>query len=94
MVTMVTPVAISSIGYRYYIVYTCIGICVPFVVYFYYPESMGRSLEEMDSLFRESSSIRAVVRASLHAPRPASEEEPKHKTEKEDSRVECMENKA
>lgn len=94
MVTMVTPVAISSIGYRYYLVYTCIGICVPFLVYFYYPESMGRSLEEMDSLFRESSSVRAVVRASLHAPRPRSEEEPEPMLEKEDSQVQCMENKA
>lgn len=64
---MITPVAISSIGYRYYIVYTCIGICVPFVVYLYYPESMGRSLEELDMLFRESASVRAVVRASLKA---------------------------
>ena len=65
---MITPVAISSIGYRYYIVYTCIGICVPFVVYLYYPESMGRSLEEMDLLFKESASVRAVVRTSLKAP--------------------------
>lgn len=65
---MITPVAINSIGYRYYIVYACIGICVPFAVYFYFPESMGRSLEEMDLLFRESTSIRSVVRSSLRAP--------------------------
>ena len=29
---------------------------------------MGRSLEEMDLLFRESTSIRSVVRSSLKAP--------------------------
>ena len=74
---MVTPVAISSIGYRYYIVYICIGICVPSVVYLYYPESMGRSLEEMDLLFRESVSVRAVVRASLKAPGRFIEEDSK-----------------
>lgn len=65
---MITPVAISSVGYRYYIVYACIGICVPFAVYFYFPESMGRSLEEMDLLFSESTSIRSVVRSSLKKP--------------------------
>lgn len=62
---MITPVAISSIGYRYYIVYACIGICVPFMVYLYFPESMGRSLEEMDLIFSDSTSVGAVVRASL-----------------------------
>lgn len=74
---MITPVAISSIGYRYYIVYTCIGACVPLVVYLFYPESMGRSLEELDLLFRHNASVREVVRASLEVPQVLYEEEPK-----------------
>jgi hypothetical protein len=37
-VTMITPVAIQDIGYRYYIVYTCIGACIPLSIYFLYPE--------------------------------------------------------
>lgn len=36
--TMITPVAIESIGYKYYIVYTCIGFCIPLSIYFLYPE--------------------------------------------------------
>lgn len=35
---MITPVAISTIGYQYYIVYTVIGFCIPVSVYFLYPE--------------------------------------------------------
>lgn len=35
---MITPVAIKTIGYKYYIVYTCIGAFVPITVYFLYPE--------------------------------------------------------
>lgn len=35
---MITPVAIESIGYKYYIVYTVIGFCIPLSVYFLYPE--------------------------------------------------------
>lgn len=38
VVTMITPVAIKTIGYKYYIVYTCIGAFVPITVYFLYPE--------------------------------------------------------
>lgn len=38
VVTMITPIAIDSIGYKYYIVYACIGFCIPFSVYFLYPE--------------------------------------------------------
>lgn len=35
---MITPVAIESIGYKYYIVYTVVGFCIPLTVYFLYPE--------------------------------------------------------
>lgn len=35
---MITPVAISTIGYQYYIVFTIIGFCIPVSVYFLYPE--------------------------------------------------------
>lgn len=35
---MITPVAINTIGYKYYIVFTIIGFCIPLSVYFLYPE--------------------------------------------------------
>ena len=41
---MITPVAIKTIGYKYYIVYTCIGAFVPITVYFLYPEVSFRGL--------------------------------------------------
>lgn len=51
VVTMITPVAIKTIGYKYYIVYTCIGAFVPITVYFLYPEvSFRGSLSLMSSL--------------------------------------------
>ena len=86
MVTMITPVAIESIGYRYYIVYTCIGFCIPFLIYFLYPEvclltafvylrsltiscadncslqTMGRSLEDIDLIFRQSPFVLGTVK--------------------------------
>ncbi|CAI7590907.1 unnamed protein product [Penicillium glandicola] len=68
VVTMITPVAIKTIGYKYYIVYACIGAFVPITVYFLYPETMGRSLEEIDVIFRESPSVWATVRFANQRP--------------------------
>ncbi|KAH8879050.1 general substrate transporter [Thozetella sp. PMI_491] len=62
VVVMVTPVAINTIGWGYYIVFAAIGACIPLSVYFFFPETMGRNLEEIDMLFRESPSVMATVR--------------------------------
>lgn len=67
---MITPVAIESIGYKYYILYAILGACIPMLVYFMYPETMGRSLEQMNALFKEHDSIQAIVKASLKQPDP------------------------
>lgn len=65
---MVTPVAISSIGWRYYIVYASIAACIPVSVYFLFPETMGRNLEEIDIMFRESPSAWATVKFAKNRP--------------------------
>ncbi|KAE8130943.1 L-Aspartase-like protein [Aspergillus pseudotamarii] len=74
-VTMITPVAINTIGYQYYIVFTCIGFCIPISVYFFYPETMGRSLEEIDLIFRNSPSVFSTVRYARENPHLAVEQD-------------------
>jgi len=81
VVAMVTPVAIADIGYRYYIVYACVGMCIPVTVYFLYPETMGRSLEELDVIFRDSPSALATVRYAKYKPQLAPEDIPASKHE-------------
>lgn len=61
---MVTPVAISSIGNLYFIVFAVISFCIPLSVYFFYPETMGQSLEQIDAVFRDNHNPLAIVRAS------------------------------
>ena len=39
------------------------------VVYFFYPETAGRSLEEMDSIFRKCHSYFTVVKVAREEPR-------------------------
>jgi hypothetical protein len=65
---MVTPVAINSIGWQYYIVYGAIAACIPISVYFFFPETMGRSLEDIELLFKESPSVWATVRYAKSRP--------------------------
>jgi hypothetical protein len=64
----ITPVAVNTIGYQYFIVYAVISACIVPLVYFLYPETMGRSLEELEMLFSESPSIRAIVKESKRKP--------------------------
>lgn len=65
----VTPVGFQDIGYQYFIIYTC--TCASFVpiVYFFYPETAGRSLEEIDAIFTESRSIFDTVKVARRVPK-------------------------
>ncbi|EMD62467.1 hypothetical protein COCSADRAFT_93619 [Bipolaris sorokiniana ND90Pr] len=64
VVNMVTPVAIETIGWKYYLVFLIISAIILPVVYFGYPETMGRSLEELEVMFTEGKSIPAIVSMS------------------------------
>ncbi|KAG9915417.1 putative sugar transporter, partial [Aureobasidium melanogenum] len=79
-VAMITPVAINNIGYKYYIVYACIGSCIPITVYFLYPETKGRSLEELDTIFKDSPSVLGTVKYAKYKPMMTAEEVPYAKT--------------
>jgi hypothetical protein len=61
---MVTPVAIDTIGWKYYLVFLIISALILPVVYFGYPETMGRSLEELEVMFTEGTSIPQIVKMS------------------------------
>jgi hypothetical protein len=51
MIVEVTPVAITNIGYKFYIILAVFNFCIALVVYFCVPETMGLSLEEIDFYF-------------------------------------------
>ncbi len=56
MVEITLP-GIESLGWQFYIIWTVFnGAFVP-IVYFFYPETAGRSLEDLDRFFRESPSL-------------------------------------
>lgn len=48
---MITPVLITSIGWGTYLFFAALNACFLPVIYFFYPETAGRSLEEIDLIF-------------------------------------------
>lgn len=68
MVVMITPVAFGNIGYQTYIIFAVINAFIFPCVYFFFPETRLRSLEEMDDIFKKSSNVFDVVSNSLNEP--------------------------
>jgi hypothetical protein len=62
--TNASQVAIETIGWKYYLVFLVISAIIVPVVYFTYPETMGRSLEEIETMFSEGTSIAGIVKES------------------------------
>ncbi|EME83298.1 uncharacterized protein MYCFIDRAFT_39197 [Pseudocercospora fijiensis CIRAD86] len=54
MVVMITPIAFANIKYQTYIIFAVINAFIVPCVYFFYPETAYRSLEEMDEIFHKS----------------------------------------
>ena len=72
MVVMVTPPAFSAIKNHTYTVFAAINAFMVPCVYFFYPETAYRSLEEMDEIFQDVHGLRGaldVVKVSLTKPR-------------------------
>jgi sugar porter (SP) family MFS transporter len=57
VLVMITPVGFGSIKNRYYIIWAVTNACIVATVYFFFPETNGRPLEEMDAIFAESKNI-------------------------------------
>ncbi|KAJ5917241.1 hypothetical protein N7466_010795 [Penicillium verhagenii] len=53
----VTPVGFDTISWRYYIIFAVLNAAIVPIVYFCFPETNGRSLEEIDEIFLQSKSI-------------------------------------
>lgn len=62
--TFVPPVAMSKIGWRFYFFYICWDVLEIIVIYFFFVETAGRTLEELDEAF----SAKDPVKASLRKP--------------------------
>lgn len=64
----VTPVGFNTIGNRYYIVFVCTNAAIVPTIYFFFPETKGRTLEEIDEIFLQSKSILDPPRVARSLP--------------------------
>ncbi|KAG5417995.1 hypothetical protein I9W82_004323 [Candida metapsilosis] len=53
LIVMITPVAFKNIKYYTYTIFAVINILMAPTIYFLYPETSGRTLEEMDFIFNQ-----------------------------------------
>jgi hypothetical protein len=62
-ITYVTPgaTAIATIGWRYFVVFICLTAVTVVIIYFYYPETKGRSLEELAELFGDPVAVHLTM---------------------------------
>lgn len=61
MIVQITPIAISNIRWRTYIIFFVLNICFAVIVWLFYPETSGRTLEDIDHLFMEENDRIFVV---------------------------------
>jgi hypothetical protein len=73
-VTMFIPPSITNIGWRTYIIFAVFNLSYVPIVYFFFPETSGLSLEMIDLAFMDSdkgpikraAEIRAMLKAGQH----------------------------
>ncbi|KAF2640831.1 general substrate transporter [Massarina eburnea CBS 473.64] len=68
LVVMITPVAFANIGYKTYIIFAVINAFMVPCVYFFFPETAYRSLEEMDEIFHKTTNPFNVVHIANEMP--------------------------
>ncbi|KAK0392586.1 hypothetical protein NLU13_2081 [Sarocladium strictum] len=59
-ITYVTPgaTALAAISWRYFVVFACLTAVTILVLYFVYPETKGKSLEELNAIFGDAVVVR------------------------------------
>ncbi|KAL3448294.1 general substrate transporter [Aspergillus insuetus] len=61
IVVEITPIGIQNIGWRFWIVWTVFNAaCVP-IIYFFYPETSNRTLEDLDAYYRSNPSLVVIT---------------------------------
>ncbi|CZR58318.1 related to sugar transporter [Phialocephala subalpina] len=67
--TQFTPTGIRNIGYRFYIIFAAFNLLFVPVVYFLYPETSNRTLEDIDEYFDVDSGHKTIIPLSDRAAR-------------------------
>lgn len=59
------PTAIGTIGWKYYLVFICLSVPGAFVIYFYFPDTLHKPLEEVAQMFGDDDLV-AIYQKDIH----------------------------
>lgn len=59
----VSPIAFSEVGYKYYSLFICTNLIGAIVVFFIFPETKGKSLEEIAQIFGDEVIVADLTKA-------------------------------
>lgn len=65
----ITPPAINNIGWRTYIIFAVLNALWVPIIYFFFPETKGLELEDVDCLFSGESSHADLIEKTIDAER-------------------------
>ncbi|KAF3927941.1 hypothetical protein ABW20_dc0108418 [Dactylellina cionopaga] len=75
LIVLVTPIMVQRIGWGTYLFFACVNACFLPIIYFWYPETRKRSLEEIDIIFAKGyCENMSYVRAADELPLLSAEE--------------------
>ncbi|KAJ5986346.1 general substrate transporter [Penicillium sp. IBT 35674x] len=71
MVVEITPIGIQNLGWRFYIIWVVLNVMIIPTVYLFYPETAGRTLEDMDDYYRGNPPLLACLdKEAISSKRP------------------------
>ena len=71
MVVEITPIGIQNLGWKFYTIWVALNAAMVPVIYVFYPETAGRSLEDMDDYYRGNPPLLACLdREAISLKRP------------------------
>ncbi len=59
---MTTPLGFTALGWKFYLVWASVAFSIIPSVYFFFPETTGLSIEEIDQVFIDSPSVLVTVK--------------------------------
>lgn len=69
-VVFVTPLGIAKLGSQFYVIWTILNALMVPIIWIFYPETAGRSLEDLDRVFEAHPTIWAFTHLSMVSRRP------------------------
>lgn len=70
-VVFITPLGVAKLKAQFYVIWTVFNAFMVIIVYVFYPETAGRSLEDIDTMFQHNPTIWAFSQPSMTTRKPA-----------------------